>query len=207
MTCGNLLERATPRTQLRRLRPGIPGAPETNLHEHAPTVLCWNTIDSPLKRSLDGSTIDPALSLVSKSVGRANQSKQRKQNIHNAMLVAWVGQDLQPPEVHDRQNGSRERWQTPKAQVLPPSVPRVPHFEGELGSKLPYPSGTLYLDPSGRSAHVAAASALGTLDDERSRNALAEYILRSIGTETGRASPEATVPGAHAAVLGLAPLP
>ena len=62
-------------------------------------------------------------------------------------------------------------------------------------------------DPSVRSAHVAAAYALGILDDERSRDALAEYIVRSIGTGTGRASPEATVPGAHAAVLGLAPLP
>ena len=62
-------------------------------------------------------------------------------------------------------------------------------------------------DPAVRSAHVAAASALGILDDERSRNALAEYIVRSIGTEIGRASPEATVPGAQAAVLGLGPLP
>ena len=90
-------------------------------------------------------------------------------------------------------------------RAFPPYASRGCSALGELRDPTPFVE-TLF-DPAVRSAHVAAASALGILDDERSRDALADYIVRSIGTETGRASPEATVPGAHAAVLGLAPLP
>lgn len=98
---------------------------------------------------------------------------------------------------------SAARWGGPRFRSF---VARGCHAMGGLRTSEPFIQ-TL-VDPSARGSHIAAASALGLLDDERSRNALVAHIVESLrGEEPGKIAPHITVPGVHAAIYGLARLP